>query len=130
MARSSRKPRRLVVGDETFLWSSGHEHRAEQGRYTDCREILAFRRRGARGRLLIVFQQGAGRLVADGYLPSGAVGTTDGVRLNLYEPGTARALLDEAIGRGWSIDDPATVEVDGWDLFRTVAVRRSAIPHE
>jgi hypothetical protein len=130
MVRSSRKARRLVVGDETFLWSLGHELHVDQGRYEDCREMFTLRRWGARGRLLIVFQRRAGRLVPDGCLPSGAVGTTDDVWLNLHEPGTVRALLDEAIGRGWNIDDPATVDVDGWDLFDAVAIRRAGIPHE
>ncbi|MEU1403513.1 hypothetical protein ABZ471_14310 [Streptomyces sp. NPDC005728] len=130
MVRSSRKARRLVVVDETFLWSLRHEHRVDQGRYEDCRELLTPRRWGAQGRLLIVFQRCDGRLVPDGYLPSGAVGTTDDVWLNLHEPGTVRALLDEAIGRGWNIDDPATAEFDGWDLFDLVAMSRAEIPHE
>jgi hypothetical protein len=71
MVRSSKKARRLVPGNETFLWSLGHEHRVAQGRYQDCREILTIRRLGGRGRLLIVFQEGPGRLVPDGHVRSG-----------------------------------------------------------
>lgn len=118
--------RRLVVGDATFFCSLGHEHRVDQGRYQECREILTLRRHGARGRLRIVFQQDAGRLVPDGYLHSGAVGTTEDVWLNLHQPGAVRALLDEAIARGWNTGDPATVQVDGWAPFDTVATRRAS----
>lgn len=130
MVRSGRKPRLCVVGEETFLWSVGHEHRVDEaaapvGRYQDCREILTLRRRGIQGRLRIIFQRGAGRLVSDGYLPSGAVGTADDVWLNLHEPGTVRALLDEAVARGWSVGGTTTTQVDGWELFDVVADRRS-----
>ncbi|MFB4272658.1 hypothetical protein [Nonomuraea sp. GTA35] len=125
MTRSSRKPRRLVVGDETFLWVVAHNHRDEQGRLRECRETLRLRRSGARGRLLIVFQKGPGRLVPDGYVHSGAVGT-GGLWLNLHEPGTVRALLDEVTRRGWDSDDPRTSHLDGWDLFAAAATRLTA----
>jgi hypothetical protein len=125
MARSSKKARRLVVGSEIFLWSLGHEHRAEHGRYLDCREVLTIRRHGARGRLRIFFQEDPGRLVPDGYAHSGAVGTTEGGWLNLNEPGTVRALLVEARTTGWQPDDPSTEQIDGWTLFDTVASRRN-----
>ncbi|MFE4957025.1 hypothetical protein ACFRCW_23740 [Streptomyces sp. NPDC056653] len=129
MVRSSRKPRRLVVGDETFLWSVGHHHRTDGGLYQACREVLTIRRSGARGRLLVVFRAGPGRLVPDGLLPSGAVGTAAGSWLNLHEPGTVKALLDEAVSRGWHPDNPPTEQLDGWGLFaRAVQAqkRRSA----
>ena len=126
MVRSGKKARRLVVGNEAFLWSLGHEHRIEQGQYRDCREVLIIRRLGARGRLLIVFQEGPGRLVPDGHVHSGAVGTAEGGWLNLHEPGTVRALLAEATARGWHLDDGA--RADGWFFFETVAARRSISP--
>jgi hypothetical protein len=63
MARSSKKARRLTVGSEVFLWSLGHEHRAEQGQFLDCHEVLTIHRDGARGRLRIFFQEGPGRVV-------------------------------------------------------------------
>ena len=130
MVRSGRKPRLCVVGDETFLWSVRHEHHVDDAappvsRYQDCREILTLRRRATQGRLQIVFRRGAGRLVPDGYLPSGAVGTSDGVWLNLHEPGTVRALLDEAITRGWTAGEAVTTHIDGWELFDAVAERRT-----
>ncbi|WP_195911073.1 hypothetical protein [Streptomyces kaniharaensis] len=122
--RRSRKARRLVVGDETYLWTVRHAHDVEDGyHYRDCREILTLRRHGAHGRLLLVFLGGEGRLVPDGYGPSGVVGT-GGHWLNLNEPGTARALLDEAVARGWDAAGPAAVEVDGWAYFTPVAARR------
>ncbi|GAA4975004.1 hypothetical protein GCM10023334_101120 [Nonomuraea thailandensis] len=105
-----------MAGDETFLWVVAHNHRDEQGRPRECRETLRLRRSGARGRLLIVFQEGPGRLLAH----SGAVGA-GGLWLNLHEPGTVRALLDEATLRGWDSDDPLTAHLDGWDLFTAVA---------
>jgi hypothetical protein len=119
-----------VVGDEMFLWSVEHAHRMDDAaplvsRHQDCREILAVRRHGARGRLQIVFRRDVGRLVPDGYLPSGAVGTADDVWLNLHEPGTVRALIDEAVARGWNAGDPTTTQIDGWALFDGVASRRA-----
>lgn len=130
MVRSSKKGRRCVVGDQVFLWSVGHEHDRDDAaplvsRYQDCREIRTLRRCGTQGRLQIVFGRGIGRLVSDGYLPSGAVGTADDAWLNLHEPGTVRALLDEAIARGWKPGVPATTQIDGWELFDVVAERRS-----
>ncbi|MFJ9413547.1 hypothetical protein ACIRPT_05200 [Streptomyces sp. NPDC101227] len=128
MVRNSRKPRRLVVDEETFLWSVGHRHHVERGRYQECREFLTIRRLGARGRLLIFFQEGDGRLVPDGFLHSGAVGTGQGNWLNLHEPGTVRALLDEALAGGWQPDNPPTEEIDGWGLFERVAALRAMTP--
>lgn len=117
--------RRLLVGEKVYLWTVGHEYRVEEGwnRYHDCCEILTVREHRARGRLLIAFAGGPGRLVADGVAPSGAVGTDDRW-LNLHEPGTVRALVDEALDHGWVADDPAVVRVDGWEFFDAVAARR------
>jgi hypothetical protein len=135
MVRSSRKSRRCVVGDQTYLWSVGHEHLADfegpvASRYQDCSEILTLRLYGAHGRLRIVFQQGDGRLVSDGRLPSGAVGMND-LWLNLHEPGTVRALLDQAIAGGWDAADPGTARIDGWTFFDAVAALRThAAPSE
>ncbi|MBT2508048.1 hypothetical protein J7I98_19590 [Streptomyces sp. ISL-98] len=124
MSRSEKKSRRLVVDDKTFLWWVTHRHRAEEGRFLDCCEILDIRPFGERGRLLITFQDGPGRLVPDGYMPSGSVGKARGADLNLHEPGTVRALLDEAGADGWDTDDPQVRTVDGWAFFDAVAARR------
>ncbi|ASQ93212.1 hypothetical protein [Streptomyces sp. 11-1-2] len=130
MARNDRKARRLVVGEETFLWSLRHTHRTlDDGRSTDCCEALVLRLFRARGELRIVFRGGPGRTVPGGFpTASGVVGTAEGGFLNLHEPGTARALLDEALARGWRPDDPARCETDGWALFASVATRRGATP--
>jgi len=127
MVRGGKKARRLVVDGATFMWSLGHSHRAlGQGRYEDCCEALDIRLFKARGRLRIVFRAGPERFVADGYLtPSGVVGTEER-RLNLHEPGTARALLDEALARGWQPDNPEAQEIDGWTLYGAAATRRGA----
>jgi hypothetical protein len=127
MTRSSRTPRPLTVDGETFLWTLRHEHRdAGTGDgYEDCREVLVVRRAGALGRIEISFACGPGRLVPDGHAPSGAVGTPDGAWLDLHEPGTVRALLEEAHDRGLGADSAAVYEVDGWTLFPPVAARRA-----
>ena len=133
MARSGKKPRRLVVGDEVFLVSLRHEHREEAGRYPrylDCTEVLTIRRHGARAQLRIVFQQGPGRLVPDGGPGPGTIVATEDDHLNLAEPGTMRALLDEARKRGWHPDDPRPEQLDGWSLFATVATRRTRNPRD
>ncbi|MFJ2091567.1 hypothetical protein ACIOEW_20185 [Streptomyces sp. NPDC087901] len=124
MARSEKTSRRLVVDGTTFLWSVGHHHERNDGGLHDCRETLAVYPPDGRGRLEIVFRAGPGRLVPDGLLHSGAVGT-GGAYLNLHEPGTVRALLDEAIaGHGWCADDGVLRRVDGWALFDAVSARR------
>ncbi|MFE1770695.1 hypothetical protein [Streptomyces sp. NPDC059008] len=131
MARSDKKARRLVVDGQTFLWSLRHTHHVpDNGRYEDCCETLVIRLFKARGRLHVHFREGPGRLVPDGYLHAGAVGTAGGRFLNLHEPGTVRALLDEALAKGWCPDDPPTEELDGWALFDAVATRRGAVPTE
>ncbi|MET8014035.1 hypothetical protein ABZU86_32585 [Streptomyces sp. NPDC005271] len=81
---------------------------------------------------MISFRAAPGRLVPDGFVHSGGVGTTEGGFLNLHEPGTVRAFLDAAMARGWDAKDPSaketkeTKEMDGWTLFDKVARRRSA----
>jgi hypothetical protein len=115
------------VGEETYRWSLGHEHRMvdEPRRYLDCREVLTLRRQGSPGRVLIVFEARPGHLVPDGYLPSGAVGTDRGGFINLYQPGTVRALLGEALTRGWDPARPGALSLDGWLLFDAVAAHRA-----
>jgi hypothetical protein len=124
MTRSSRTPRQLVVGDDTFLWSVRHEHHGEPGCYEGCSEILTVRRPGALGRLRVVFASCPGHVVPDGRTPAGTVGTAGGLSLDLHEPGTVRALLREIISRGGLIRGDAATEVDGWPLFAAVAAHR------
>lgn len=126
MTRSARTPRPLTVNDETFLWTVRHDHRAtdSQGAFEDCREVLTIRRPGALGRLTITFACGPGHLVPDAHGPD-AVGTEDGTWLDLHDPGTVRALLDEAHARGLGVDSAAVDEVDGWGLFSSAAARRT-----
>ncbi|MDX3227175.1 hypothetical protein [Streptomyces sp. ME19-01-6] len=111
MARS-RSTRRLVVGDDTYLWSVGHLHEGgKQPDYSTCRETLSLRREGSRGRLLLAFLQ------PPAIGPMSTVGAPDRGWLNLHEPGVVRAFLDAALAQGW---DPGAVkgqEIDGWTLF-------------
>jgi hypothetical protein len=118
--RSGKEPRRLVVGSDTYLWSVGHRHPAEGG----CTEVLVFRRWGTHGRLEIAFRQVEGRWVYGCPGTSGAVGAAGGASLNLNEPGTARAFLDEVLARGWQPERPGIECVDGWFLFDAVVARR------
>ena len=127
MARGKNKGRRLVVGGHVFLWKVRHSHRPRRdGQGEGCAEVLLVRREGARGQLRVVFREGPGGLAPAGYPEfSGGVTTRDGPLLNLHEPGTARAVIDEATERGWDPDDPPVREVDGWTLFDAVAARRA-----
>ena len=75
---------------------------------------------------MLSFLGGPGRRVSDGRGAGGVVGSRESGWLNLHEPGTVRALLDEALASGWQPDDPAVMEIDGWLLFDTVAARRTA----
>ncbi|MEV0523529.1 hypothetical protein AB0I66_08895 [Streptomyces sp. NPDC050439] len=128
MSRSEKKARRLVVGEEVFLWTVGHTHRTlPGGGFEDCCEVLTLRQHQAPGRLRVLFREGPGKLVPDGYLHSGAVGTAESGRyVNLHEPGAVRALLDAAMAQGWRPDDPARRELDGWVFFEAVAARTRA----
>ncbi len=135
MGRNSRKARRLLVGDETYLWPVGHDHRVEciqSGRfqgcpgYQGCRDLVIIRRLGARGRLVLSFPEAPSRRVCDGDGATGVVGSPESGWLNLHEPGTVRTLLDEALATGWPPGDPAVTETDGWLFFDTVAARRTA----
>lgn len=126
MPRKTHKARRLVVGEATYLWSVRHNHHIGDGPRPGCAESLVVRRHGARGSVRITFAGGPGRAIPDGLLPSGVVGTGGGY-LNLHKPGTARALLDEALARGWNPDDPPARLLDGWDLFAAALARRE--PH-
>jgi hypothetical protein len=75
---------------------------------------------------VISFRGGPGRGVSDGYSKYRFVGSRESGWLNLHEPGTVRALLDEALASGCQPDDPPIKESDGWLLFEAVAARWSA----
>ncbi|MFD4673838.1 hypothetical protein ACFWNN_29245 [Lentzea sp. NPDC058450] len=108
MAR--RGARSLLIGTDRFVWSVRHS--CGDG----CREVVRLHREGESGRLVIVFQAGEERHVADGLMHAGEV-LTGGRSLNLNRPGVIRALLDVA---GWRSE---VRELDGWDLFDAVAAR-------
>ncbi|MFC1415707.1 hypothetical protein [Streptacidiphilus cavernicola] len=122
MTRSGKRKRHLTIDDRTYLWSLRHTHHAlADGTCEDCCETLSIRSLEGRGGLRIHFPYGPDWLVPDGYpQPSGTVGTRDGRTLNLHEPGTVRALLDEAIRHGLNPGEPTTEELDGWTLFDAV----------
>ncbi|MFD9104168.1 hypothetical protein [Streptomyces virginiae] len=118
MPRNPKKARRLVVDGHTYTWSVRHSHSRPGGGARDCCESLTVHLTGARGHLRIVFREGPGRLVPDGYwMVSGEVSLSTSESLLLHEPGTVRALMEEARARGWRPDGPSGMEIDGWTLF-------------
>jgi hypothetical protein len=112
-----RRLRRLTVDESTtYLWTVRHLHQDDG----DCREVLTLHHDGVRTR--IVFRSGEGRYAGGGYPGhSGGVGDRDH-HLNLHLPGTVRAFVEEARRRGLL---PYEGELDGWELFRAVAVSRA-----
>ncbi|MGG2465938.1 hypothetical protein ACO0M4_40295 [Streptomyces sp. RGM 3693] len=114
--RKEHRPRRLVVGEQCWLWTVRHRH-------PECREVLSLHRAGTRGTLRIVFRPGPGRFVPDGLLHSGAVMDDRRRVLNLCEPGVVRQLLDAAVARGQLPTTTGVLELDGWPLFDAVVGR-------
>ncbi|MEU0880168.1 hypothetical protein ABZ345_16330 [Lentzea sp. NPDC005914] len=111
------KFRKLVVGDDRFIWTVGHGCR-------EYRELVRFRKFGSAGHVLVVFRSrpAEGHFTSDEY-DNGTAKHADGRHLNLHLPGVARALMDEVISRGWQPDSTGHVEMDGWDLFDAVTFR-------
>ncbi|KOU91056.1 hypothetical protein ABZY83_11115 [Streptomyces virginiae] len=125
MPRNPRKARRLVVDGDTYTRSVRHSHGRPGGGERDCCESLTLHLTGARGHLRVVFREGPGRLVPTGYpMVSGEVSLTTTESLYLHEPGTVRALMEEALARGWRPDGPSGMEIDGWTLFEAALRRR------
>ncbi|MDF3144773.1 MULTISPECIES: hypothetical protein [unclassified Streptomyces] len=112
---NDRRLRRLVVDERTtYLWSVRHKHGDGDVR----RDVLNLTLDGVRTR--IVFREGEGRGISDGYSYVGCVATGPGKLLNLREPGVVRGLVDEATARGLL---PGSAELDGWELFDAVLSR-------
>lgn len=126
--------RRLAVDDRTAcLWSFRHRHDSATGvGGPDCRHVLSLYREGSRSRTAIVFRAGPGRVIAESsWLHGSLVDMTeddDRKRLNLYEPGAVRLLVDEAAARGLLPRDGsgAPRELDGWPLFGGALSRAAA----
>jgi|SRR5690606_760403 len=131
--------RKLRVGPRTYFWRVLHRHGADGA---PCTDLLSLRSDAPRSApLLIAFPGGPGRLVGDGMNPNGVVirwmfedepFLSQGVVaraerpevLNLHRPGVVRALLEEALARGW--DGVARAELDGWALFDGAYARSRA----
>ncbi|MGW0999357.1 hypothetical protein ACWD5V_40045 [Streptomyces sp. NPDC002523] len=114
-----RRVRRMVVGGIAYGWCFGHRHDRVRG-YPGCTSSVTLWRPGSRACLRLVFRPASDRVIADGYFDEGAVvRMPDRECLNLHEPGSVRALLDEALVRGL-FPAAGTVEVDGWPLFDAV----------
>ncbi|MEV6680064.1 hypothetical protein AB0N09_24835 [Streptomyces erythrochromogenes] len=125
MPRNPDRARRLVVDGHTYTQSVRHSHSRPGGPDRDCCESLTVHLTGARGALRIVFREGPGRLVPNGWpMVSGEVSLTTTESLYLHEPGTVRALMEEARDRGWRPDGPSGMEIDGWTLFEAALRRR------
>ncbi|MBE1462610.1 hypothetical protein [Kibdelosporangium phytohabitans] len=118
------RARVLLVDQATYRWTLSHSHRADNAdggtpRYHDCAERLVIRRDNEPGRLEIVFASGEGTA---GATHVGEVKRGDDY-LNLNRPGVVRAVLGEAIDRGWLPAEPGRCELDGWALVDSVLTR-------
>ncbi|MFD9691637.1 hypothetical protein ACFWXO_38425 [Kitasatospora sp. NPDC059088] len=129
MPRHPKKPRQLVDDGHVYLWTLRHHHRPLQdGQSAECRKTLTLYPQppSTGGPLHIVFAEGPGRYVPDGFpTGSGDVGDVEGNSLNLHEPGAVRALLHAALARGWRPREPLAVEIDGWYLLEAAAFVRT-----
>ncbi|MGW2749026.1 hypothetical protein [Streptomyces sp. NPDC001450] len=132
--RNERRLRRLVVGEAVWYWTV----RQRLGpTHDDCRLTLSFftdgTAEGAGRRLSLVFAPCAIGVVSNTYFESGTVvRLPDRSHLNLYEPGTARRLLDAAAPALAAQPAARNVAVDGWPYFAEVVDRadRAAEDHE
>ncbi|MFI6943112.1 hypothetical protein ACIBI4_27935 [Streptomyces sp. NPDC050418] len=114
-----RRIRRLVTDDAVYEWCFAHRHDRVRG-YDGCRSTVTLWRPGSRARLRFVFRPGPDRLIAECSFDQGAaVRMPDRAYLNLYEPGSVRALLDEHLTHE-PFPDSGTTEVDAWPLFDAV----------
>ncbi|MBN0046265.1 hypothetical protein JS756_19580 [Streptomyces actuosus] len=116
---SRRRVRRMEAGGTVYGWCFGHRHDRVRG-YPGCRStVTLWRPRGA-ACLRLVFHPSPGRVVAGSFFDEATVvRLPDREHLNLHEPGSVRALLDESLVRGL-FPAAGTVEVDGWPLFDAV----------
>ncbi|MEU6514104.1 hypothetical protein [Streptomyces sp. NPDC046978] len=109
----------MAVGGIVYGWCFGHRHDRVRG-YPGCSSMVTLWRSGSRTCLRLVFQPASDRAIADGYFDEGAVvRLSDREYLNLHEPGSVRALLDEVLIRGL-FPAAGSAEVDGWPLFDAV----------
>ncbi|MFD7459697.1 MULTISPECIES: hypothetical protein [unclassified Streptomyces] len=116
---TDRRVRRLVVDGTVWHWTVRQRVRPD---YADCRLTLSFfteaSERGLRRRLSLVFAPGPERIVSNSYFEAGTVvRLPDRAWLNLYEPGTARRLLEFAAPGLEARPLERNVEVDGWLCF-------------
>ena len=123
--KNERRLRRLVVGDTVWYWTVRQRIAPT---YPDCRLTLCFftggTAKGAGRRLSLVFPPRADGVVSQSYFESGTVvRLSDRSHLNLYEPGTARRLLDAAAPALESQPTARNVEVDGWSCFAKIIDR-------
>ncbi|MFH8775312.1 hypothetical protein ACIF83_23940 [Streptomyces sp. NPDC085866] len=122
------------MGETVWYWTVRQHIRPAYG---DCRLTLSFITGGITEdtgrRLSLVFVPRTNGVVSNTYFESGTVvRLPDRSHLNLYEPGTARRLLDAAMPALEAQPAVRTVAVDGWPYFAEVVDRgdQSAGGHE
>ncbi|MFF0106316.1 hypothetical protein [Streptomyces hirsutus] len=125
---NSRRVRRLLVDGAVWHWTVRQRVRPD---CADCRLTLSFfteaPMRGTRRRSALVFAPGPGKIVSNSYFEAGTtVRLPDRGGLNLYEPGTARRLLDAAAPVLEPRPLEQNLEVDGWPYFAEVVDRCNA----
>ncbi|MEU0970331.1 hypothetical protein ABZ357_34785 [Streptomyces sp. NPDC005917] len=126
--RNDRRLRRLVADGTVWYWTVRQRVRPD---YADCRLTLSFfmeaPTQGARRRLSLVFAPAADRIVSNTYFEAGTViRLPDRNWLNLYEPGTARSLLEAAAPVPDIRPLEQNLEVDGWPYFAEVVDQSDA----
>ncbi|MFG2132357.1 hypothetical protein ACGFNV_31735 [Streptomyces sp. NPDC048751] len=118
--KNDRRVRRLVVEQDVWYWTVRQRVRPS---YADCRVTLSFFTDGAgrstgRRRLSLVFAPNPTGVVSNCHFESGTVvRLPDRSHLNLYEPGTARRLLDAAAPALALRPSAQDVVLDGWLYF-------------
>lgn len=110
--------RKLVLGEDIYLWGVSHQHNHGSHEH-GCREVFTAYREGQKAAPLRVFFD-------EESAPRGAAGIVSGGHggdvMNLNQPGTARALIEAALVAGWApfeAKSPFVVE-DGLALLRDV----------
>lgn len=123
--KNDRRIRCLVVDKAVWRWTVRQRVRPA---YADCRLTISFFADGSTGkagrRLSLVFAPSPTGVVSNSYFESGTVlRLPDRSHLNLYEPGTARRLLEAAAPALELRPSEQNLEVDGWPYFAEVVSR-------
>lgn len=120
--------RKLTFDGARYQWRVSHDHHVRpadapgKGR---CREVFTVRSAvGGGGTLRIEFTDSV-----DGHAgyPAAGVVWRGAEEANLNQPRTARAAIEVARARGWSLGARGTTVIDGWTLLTELIARHAAL---